>query len=87
MITRPEALEVKCGREFTVNASHLIEIMESVSRYPRANYFELACALCFVSGRDLAELVGTANLSPSGRSPNESEVKIGASRVATAAIA
>ncbi|CAN0600114.1 unnamed protein product, partial [Laminaria digitata] len=56
---RREALEEKCYKGFTVNASDLIDIMVAIIRYPRAHYFELACALSFVSGRGLPELVGT----------------------------
>ena len=63
---RTEALEEKCDKCFTVNASDLINIMVAIIRYPRAHYFELACALSFVSGRGLPELVGTAvQFSPS----------------------
>ncbi|CAN0378206.1 unnamed protein product, partial [Laminaria digitata] len=56
---RREALEEKCDKSFTVNAGDLIDIMGAIIRYPRAHYFELACALSFVSGRGLPELVRT----------------------------
>ena len=75
---RREALEEKCYKGFTVNASDLIDIMVAIIRYPRAHYFELACALSFVSGRGLPELVGTAvQFSPSSHGTYESEVKLG----------
>ena len=73
---RTEALEEKCDKCFTVNASDLINIMVAIIRYPRAHYFELACALSFVSGRGLPELVGTAvQFSPSSHATCESEIK------------
>lgn len=76
-IKRRESLEVKCRRGLTVHASDLIDTMESIIRYARPNYFELACALSFVSGRGLAELVANADFSPSTRGPYESEVMMG----------
>lgn len=76
-IKRRESLEVKCRRELTVHASDLIDTMESIIRYARPNYFELACALSFVSGRGLAELAGKYDFSPSTRGPYEAEVKMG----------
>ena len=63
-IKRREALEAKCEHGFTVKASGLIDTMESIIRYPRANYFELACALSFVSGRGVPELLGSAQFLP-----------------------
>lgn len=76
-IKRQESLEAKCGRGITVHASDLIDTMESIIRYPRPNYFELACALSFVSERGPAELAGSADFSPSTRGPYESEVQMG----------
>lgn len=46
-----------------MEACGLIDTMELIIRHPRANYFEVACALSFVSGRGLAELVGTVEVS------------------------
>ena len=50
---RREALAATCEKSMAVNASDLIEIMGAIIRYPRPQYFELACALSFVSGRGL----------------------------------
>ncbi|CAM9141554.1 unnamed protein product, partial [Laminaria digitata] len=75
---RREALEEKCDKGFTVNASKLIDIMGAIIRYPRAHYFELACVLSFVSGRGLLELVGTAvQYLPSSHVTYEPEVRFG----------
>ena len=63
-IKRRESLEVRCRRGRTLHASDLIDTMESIIRYARPNYFELACALSFVSGRGLAELAGKSDFSP-----------------------
>ena len=74
---RREALAAKCAKSITVNASDLIDLMGAIIRYPRAQYFELACALSFVSGRGLPELVrGVVQCSPSDTgSPHEALVE------------
>ncbi|CAM9687992.1 unnamed protein product, partial [Laminaria digitata] len=75
---RREALEAKCEKGITVNASDLIDLMRAIIRYPRAHYFELACALSFVSGRGLPELVRSAvQLSPSSHGTHEVGIKVG----------
>lgn len=76
-IKRRESLEVKCRRGLAVHASDLVDNMESIIRYARPNYFELACALSFVSGRGLAELAGNADFKPGTCGPYEAEVKVG----------
>lgn len=42
-VKRREALEAKCERGFIVNATEFMDLMKSIIRYPRANYFELVC--------------------------------------------
>ncbi|CAN0312902.1 unnamed protein product, partial [Scytosiphon promiscuus] len=75
---RREALAAKCEKSITVNASDLIDLMGAIIRYPRANYFELACALSFVSGRGLPELVRSAvQFSPSSHGSHEVDIKFG----------
>ena len=61
---RREALEARCERGFVVNATELLDLMSSIIKYPRANYFELVCALSFMSGRGLPEILGVAEFSP-----------------------
>lgn len=65
-------------RGLTVKASELMETMDAIIKYPRANYFEPAYALSFVSGRGLSELVGTSvQFSPSGTdSPHEAGIEL-----------
>ncbi|CAM9915693.1 unnamed protein product, partial [Ectocarpus fasciculatus] len=60
---RREALDAKCERGVVVNATELIDLMSSIVKYPRANYFELVCALSFMSGRGLPEILGAAEFS------------------------
>lgn len=76
---RREALEAKCDEGIkVVNASKLIDLMGAIIRYPRAHYFELACALSFASGLGLPELVGSAvQFSPSCHGTHEVDIKLG----------
>ena len=61
-----------------MKASEQIDSMASTIGYPRAHSFELACALSFVSGRVLPELVGAVvQFSPSIHGPYGSQVKHG----------
>ena len=75
---RREALAAKCEKSITVNASDLVDLMGAIITYPRANYFELACALSFVSGRALPELVrSVVQFSPSSHGNHEVHIKVG----------
>lgn len=74
---RREALAAKCEKSITVNASDLVDLMGAIITYPRANYFELACALSFVSGRGLPELIGAVQFSPSHHGTHEVDVQVG----------
>lgn len=59
-IRRRDALEVKCERGLTAKASELIDTMESIVRYPRAQYVLRICGLPFAAGREFSEFAGTA---------------------------
>ncbi|CAN0385782.1 unnamed protein product, partial [Ectocarpus sp. 13 AM-2016] len=61
---RREALEARCERGVVVHATELLDLMSSIVKYPRTNYFELVCALSFISGRGLPEILGAAGFSP-----------------------
>ena len=61
---RREAFDAKCERGVVVNATELLDLMSSIVKFPRANYFELVCALSLISGRGLPELLGSAKFSP-----------------------
>lgn len=80
MIKSREALEAKREHRITVKASGLINTMESIIIYRRANYFESSCALSFVSGRGLRELVGTDDFLPATHGPYQSQVEHDASK-------
>ena len=75
---RREALEARCERGFVVNATELLDLMSSIIKYPRANYFELVCALSFMSGRGLPEILGVAEFSPCQGNPHVAVVSTGA---------
>ncbi|CAN0559404.1 unnamed protein product, partial [Ectocarpus sp. 12 AP-2014] len=75
---RRDALEARCERGVVVNATELIDLMSSIIKYPRANYFELVCALSFISGRGLPELLGAAEFSPCEGNPHVAVVSTGA---------
>ena len=46
-----------------MKASELVETVEAIIRYPRANYFELACALSFMRGGFLQNCVSLYHAS------------------------
>lgn len=75
---RQEAFGSEVRKGLHGDASDLIDLMGPIIRYPRAHYFKLACALWFVSGRGLPELLGTAvQHLPSSHGTHESEIIIG----------
>ena len=77
-VKRWEASRVKCERGGVVNATELTDMMASIIKHPRANYFEVACALSFTSGRCLPDILGATEFSPCEGNPHVAVVCAGA---------